>query len=99
MVWRGNPGSGADARRVAAGGWTTGHRGAYRPLAPSTEADEVRPILRTGASTAVIRWPGELAIGRLLTVAETCDVQHLNILAYLSAGILCHRRRQPFARC
>jgi len=38
---------------------------------------------------------GELATSRLLTVAETCDLQRLNILAYLSAAILCHRRRQP----
>ena len=37
---------------------------------------------------------GELATARLLTVAETCDLQRLNILAYLSAAITCHRRRQ-----
>jgi transposase len=37
---------------------------------------------------------GELATSRLLTVAETCDVQRLNILVYLSAAILSHRRRQ-----
>jgi len=41
----------------------------------------------------------ELAIARLLNVAETFEVQHLNILAYLSAGIPCHRRPQPVARC
>jgi len=40
---------------------------------------------------------GELATARLLTVAETCDLQHLNILAYLSAAIVCHRRRQQAA--
>jgi transposase len=40
---------------------------------------------------------GELATSRLLTVAETCDLQRLNILAYLSAAIACHRRRQPTA--
>lgn len=40
---------------------------------------------------------GELATSRLLTVAETCDLQRLNILAYLSAAIVCHRRRQPAA--
>jgi hypothetical protein len=40
---------------------------------------------------------GELATARLLTVAETCDLQRLNILAYLSAAIACHRRRQPVA--
>ncbi len=37
---------------------------------------------------------GELATARLLTVAETCDLQKLNILVYLSAAIACHRRRQ-----
>jgi len=40
---------------------------------------------------------GELATSRLLTVAETCDLQRINILAYLSAAIVCHRRRQPVA--
>jgi transposase len=40
---------------------------------------------------------GELATARLLTVAETCDLQHLNTLAYLAAAIACHRRRQPVA--
>ena len=38
---------------------------------------------------------GELATARLLTVAETCDLQHLNILAYLSAAIASHRHSQP----
>ena len=37
---------------------------------------------------------GELATARLLTVAETCDLQRLNILAYLSAAIARHRSRQ-----
>lgn len=37
---------------------------------------------------------GELATARLLTVAETCDVQRCNVLAYLSAAIMCHRNRQ-----
>jgi transposase len=40
---------------------------------------------------------GELATARLLTVAETCDLQRFNILAYLSAAIACHRRRQQAA--
>jgi transposase len=35
---------------------------------------------------------GELATARLLTVAETCDLQKLNILAYLSVAIASHRR-------
>ena len=38
---------------------------------------------------------GELATARLLTIAETCDLQRLNVLAYLSAAIACHRSRQP----
>jgi transposase len=37
---------------------------------------------------------GELATARLLTVTETCDLQKLNILAYLSAAISSHRRCQ-----
>src|SRR5271157_1272916 len=37
---------------------------------------------------------GELATARLLTVAETCGLQRLNILAYLSAAIAFHRSRQ-----
>jgi transposase len=37
---------------------------------------------------------GELATSRLLTVAETCDLQSLNTLAYLSAAIGCRRSRQ-----
>ena len=40
---------------------------------------------------------GEIATARLLTVAETCDLQRLNILVYLSAAIAGHRRRQPVA--
>ncbi len=40
---------------------------------------------------------GEIATARLLTVAETCDLQRLNILAYLSAAIACHRRSQSVA--
>lgn len=38
---------------------------------------------------------GELATARLLTVARTCQLQRLNVLAYLSAAITCHRRRKP----
>ena len=37
---------------------------------------------------------GEIATARLLTIAETCDLQRLHILAYLSAAIACHRRGQ-----
>jgi len=40
---------------------------------------------------------GEIATARLLTIAETCDLQGLNILAYLSAAVACYRRGQPVA--
>ena len=40
---------------------------------------------------------GELATARLLTVAETCDLQQVNTLSYVAAAIACHRRRQPVA--
>jgi hypothetical protein len=37
---------------------------------------------------------GELATARLLTVSETCGLQHLNILAYLSIALVRYRSRQ-----
>lgn len=40
---------------------------------------------------------GELAVARLLTVTRTCQLQHLNALAYLAAAIRCHRRREAVA--
>jgi transposase len=40
---------------------------------------------------------GELAVARLLTVMRTCQLQQLNVLAYLAAAIRCHRRHQPAA--
>ena len=40
---------------------------------------------------------GELAVARLLTVTRTCQLQQLNALAYLTAAIYCHRRRQAVA--
>jgi transposase len=40
---------------------------------------------------------GELAVARLLTVTQTCRMQHLNALVYLAAAIQCHRRRQAVA--
>lgn len=40
---------------------------------------------------------GELAVARLLTVTRTCQMQQLNALAYLTAAIRCHRRRQVVA--
>ena len=64
--------------------------------------NSVERALRTGVQWRKICFGnrsanGELATSRLLTVAETCDLQRVNILAYLSAAILCHRRRQPVA--
>ncbi len=40
---------------------------------------------------------GELAVARLLTVTRTCQLQHINVLSYLTAAICCHRRRQAVA--
>jgi len=37
---------------------------------------------------------GERAVERLLTVVRTCQLQQLNALAYLTAAIAAHRRRQ-----
>ena len=37
---------------------------------------------------------GELATARLLTVAQTAQIQSLNVLAYLSNAITCLRRGQ-----
>ena len=37
---------------------------------------------------------GERAVARLLTVTRTCQMQQLNALAYLTAAIRAHRRRQ-----
>jgi hypothetical protein len=64
--------------------------------------NSVERALRTGVQWRKICFgnrsaTGELATARLLTIAETCDLQRLNILAYLSAAIACHRRRQPVA--
>ena len=64
--------------------------------------NSVERALRTGVQWRKICFGsrsanGELATARLLTIAETCDLQRLNILAYLSAAIVCHRRRQPAA--
>lgn len=40
---------------------------------------------------------GELAVARLLTVTRTCQLQHISVLAYLTAAISCHRRRHAVA--
>jgi len=38
---------------------------------------------------------GEIAIGRLLTVAQTCRMQQRHVLGYLASAVECHRRRTP----
>jgi len=40
---------------------------------------------------------GERAVERLLTVTRTCQFQQINALAYLTAAITAHRRRQKVA--
>lgn len=40
---------------------------------------------------------GERAVERLLTIVRTCQLQHLNALAYLTAALAAHRRRQAVA--
>jgi hypothetical protein len=40
---------------------------------------------------------GERAVERLLTIVRTCQLQELNALAYLTAAIAAHRRRQTVA--
>ena len=40
---------------------------------------------------------GERAVERLLTIAQTCQLQQLNVLAYLTAAIAAHRRREAVA--
>jgi transposase len=40
---------------------------------------------------------GERAVERLLTIVRTCQLQQLNALAYLTAAVAAHRRRQPVA--
>ena len=69
-------------------------------VAPTNNSAE--RALRTGVQWRKICFGnrsanGELATSRLLTVAETCDLQRLNILAYLSAAIACLRSRRPAA--
>jgi len=38
---------------------------------------------------------GEIAIGRLLTVTQTCRMQRRYVLAYLTEAVCCYRRRTP----
>jgi len=38
---------------------------------------------------------GERAVERMLTIVRTCQLQQLNALAYLTAAVTAHRRREP----
>jgi uncharacterized coiled-coil protein SlyX len=38
---------------------------------------------------------GEIALARLITVAQTCKLQQRPLLGYLLTAVHCHRRRQP----
>ena len=62
------------------------NNGAERQLRPLVQARKVSFGNRSAN--------GELATSRLFTVAETCRLQGLDVLAYLSAAITSHRRRQ-----
>jgi len=37
---------------------------------------------------------GERAVERMLTIVRTCQLQQLNALAYLTAAVTAHRRRE-----
>ena len=69
-------------------------------VAPTNNASE--RALRTAVQWRKIMFgnrsaEGELAVARLLTVTRTCQLQQLNVLAYLTAAICGHRRRQAVA--
>ena len=69
----------------------------YEGVEPTNNSAE--RALRTGVQWRKICFGnrsanGELAIARLLTVSETCDLQNLNILAYLSTALVRYRGRQ-----
>ena len=69
----------------------------YQGVEPTNNSAE--RALRTGVQWRKICFgnrsaKGELATARLLTVSETCDLQHLNILAYLSNALVRYRSRQ-----
>ena len=66
-------------------------------VAPTNNAAE--RALRTAVQWRKIMFgtrsdEGERAVERLLTIVQTCQLQQLNALAYLTAAILAHRRRE-----
>lgn len=67
-------------------------------VAPTNNAAE--QALRTAVQWRKISFgnrsrQGEIAIGRLLTVAQTCRMQRRHVLGYLASAVECHRRRTP----
>jgi transposase len=69
-------------------------------VAPTNNAAE--RALRTAVQWRKIMFgtrsdEGERAVERLLTVVRTCQLQQLNALAYLTAAIAAHRRREAVA--
>ena len=69
-------------------------------VAPTNNAAE--RALRTAVQWRKIMFgtrsdDGERAVERLLTIARTCQLQHLNALAYLTTAITAHRRRQAMS--
>jgi len=38
---------------------------------------------------------GEIAVGRLLTVVQTCRMQQRHVLGYLTSAVVSHRNRTP----
>lgn len=69
-------------------------------VAPTNNAAE--RALRTAVQWRKIMFgtrstDGERAVERLLTIAQTCQLQQLNVLTYLTAAIVSHRRQQKVA--
>ena len=69
-------------------------------VAPTNNAAE--RALRTAVQWRKIMFgtrsdDGERAVERLLTIVQTCHLQQLNALAYLTAAIDAHRRREAVA--
>ena len=69
-------------------------------VAPTNNAAE--RALRTAVQWRKIMFgtrsdEGERAVERLLTIVRTCQLQQLNALAYLTAAIAAHRRREAAA--
>jgi transposase len=73
------------------------HEGGVEPTNNSAER-----ALRTAVQWRKIMFgtrseQGERAVERVLTIVRTCQLQQLSVLAYLTAAIAAHRRRQTVA--